>query len=104
MFLRSARGFAPLNGCRWAVFAAGPVGCDIVGCDPTNDPMKGKKKPRNLAIPGFLEIVELAGFEPATLCLQSRCATSCAIAPFDLFGKKRAAPRPLDFSCGPGRT
>ena len=25
--------------------------------------------------------VELAGFEPATLCLQSRCATSCAIAP-----------------------
>ncbi len=26
-------------------------------------------------------IVELAGFEPATLCLQSRCATSCAIAP-----------------------
>lgn len=26
-------------------------------------------------------LVELAGFEPATLCLQSRCATSCAIAP-----------------------
>ena len=26
-------------------------------------------------------VVELAGLEPATLCLQSRCATSCAIAP-----------------------
>lgn len=25
--------------------------------------------------------VELPGFEPGTLCLQSRCATSCAIAP-----------------------
>ena len=30
---------------------------------------------------GFVVSVELAGFEPATLCLQSRCATSCAIAP-----------------------
>lgn len=26
-------------------------------------------------------IVEHAGFEPATLCLQSRCATNCANAP-----------------------
>ena len=28
-------------------------------------------------------VVELAGLEPATLCLQSRCATNCAIAPRD---------------------
>ena len=35
--------------------------------------------PRHKA--GASVFVELAGLEPATLCLQSRCATSCAIAP-----------------------
>ena len=44
--------------------------------------------------------VELAGFEPATLCLQSRCATSCAIAPVK---KERHVGR-FTFFCGPGRT
>ena len=36
-------------------------------------------------------LVELAGFEPATLCLQSRCATSCAIAPCEKKSGSRAA-------------
>ena len=40
--------------------------------------------------------VELAGFEPATLCLQSRCATSCAIAPFFI----RLLSKP--YEVGPG--
>ena len=38
--------------------------------------IQAKRKPRKIGA-----LVELAGFEPATLCLQSRCATSCAIAP-----------------------
>ena len=43
--------------------------------------------------------VELAGFEPATLCLQSRCATSCAIAPCE----KKSGSRAAEFSdVGPG--
>ena len=48
---------------------------------------------------GRKEKVELAGFEPATLCLQSRCATSCAIAPCE----KKSGSRAAEFSdVGPG--
>lgn len=36
---------------------------------------------RSIGYSFFYEVVEIAGLEPATLCLQSRCATSCAIAP-----------------------
>lgn len=39
--------------------------------------------------------VELRRLELLTLCLQSRCATSCAIAPFE---------RMMSFYRGPGRT
>ena len=46
------------------------------------DPLKLKTLlPRHKA--GATVFVELAGLEPATLCLQSRCATSCAIAPLE---------------------
>ncbi len=31
--------------------------------------------------------VELRGFEPLTLSMPWRCATSCAIAPFDLLNR-----------------
>ncbi len=41
------------------------------------------KKAQTAFSPFGLLIVELAGLEPATLCLQSRCATSCAIAPLE---------------------
>src|SRR5690625_261647 len=33
----------------------------------------------------FLKFVEARGLEPLTLCLQSRCATNCAMPPEDLF-------------------
>ncbi len=41
------------------------------------------KLPRHQAgqASNFSSFVELRGLEPLTLCLQSRCATSCAIAP-----------------------
>ena len=32
---------------------------------------------------GAGQLVEIAGLEPATLCLQSRCAPNCAIPPND---------------------
>ena len=42
---------------------------------------KKRKKPLKTQCLQRLPRVELPGFEPGTLCLQSRCATSCAIAP-----------------------
>ena len=42
---------------------------------------QGMKKPQvGSSRPGVL-FVELTGLEPVTPCLQSRCATNCAIAP-----------------------
>ena len=38
---------------------------------------------KQVSSPFTVVVVELAGLEPATLCLQSRCATSCAIAPLE---------------------
>ena len=41
---------------------------------------EGKKGECLSGIPAS-QVVEIAGFEPATLCLQSRCAPNCAIPP-----------------------
>ena len=51
------------------------------GCGSPRQLDPGTKR-KTLGILGFQGLtVEHAGFEPATLCLQSRCATSCANAP-----------------------
>ena len=49
----------------------------LTGSNPSAYSFRGPAKAEPL------KLVELAGLEPATLCLQSRCATSCAIAPLE---------------------
>ena len=50
-------------------------------------------------------IVEHAGLEPATLCLQSRCATNCANAPPPRHegGKEVGKTPPCRNTCGTPR-
>lgn len=54
-----------------------PIGILDVSAKPTHLAHRDKEEPSGWTA----ELVELTGLEPVTPCLQSRCATNCAIAP-----------------------